>query len=70
MAGTPLACVVLKENAYASKEELISSLENDFAKWWLPDDVVFLQEIPKTSVGKFLKAKLREDLKSYELPID
>ncbi|MER2038558.1 MAG: long-chain fatty acid--CoA ligase [Solibacillus sp.] len=66
----PLACVVLKENAYASKEELISSLENDFAKWWLPDDVVFLQEIPKTSVGKFLKAKLREDLKSYELPID
>ena len=66
----PLACVVLKEDAYASKEELISSLEDDFAKWWLPDDVVFLQEIPKTSVGKFLKAKLREELKNYELPIE
>ena len=64
----PLACVVLKEGATASKEELIASLENDFAKWWLPDDVVFLKEIPKTSVGKFLKAKLREDLKNYEIP--
>ena len=64
----PLACVVLKEGVTASKEELIASLENDFAKWWLPDDVVFLNEIPKTSVGKFLKAKLREDLKNYEIP--
>jgi fatty-acyl-CoA synthase len=64
----PLACVVLKEGATATKEELIASLENDFAKWWLPDDVVFLAEIPKTSVGKFLKAKLREELKDYEIP--
>ena len=64
----PLACVVLKEGVTASKEELIASLEKDFAKWWLPDDVVFLDEIPKTSVGKFLKAKLREDLKDYRIP--
>lgn len=64
----PLACVVLKEGTTATKEELIDSLENDFAKWWLPDDVVYLSEIPKTSVGKFLKAKLREDLKDYEIP--
>ncbi|MGN7479097.1 long-chain fatty acid--CoA ligase [Solibacillus silvestris] len=63
----PLACVVLKQDAAASKEELIHSIENDFAKWWLPDDVVFLNEIPKTSVGKFLKAKLREELKDYEV---
>ena len=64
----PLACVVLKEGANATKEELIASLESSFAKWWLPDDVVFLSEIPKTSVGKFLKAKLREELKDYEIP--
>lgn len=65
----PLACVVLKENATATKMELIASLEGQFAKWWLPDDVVFLKEIPKTSVGKFLKAKLRDELKGYELNI-
>lgn len=65
----PLACVVLKENAHATKDDLIAHLENDFAKWWLPDDVVFLNNIPKTSVGKFLKAKLREDLKDYEVPL-
>ena len=62
----PLACVVLKEGQRATKEELLASLEPTFAKWWIPDDVVFLNEIPKTSVGKFLKAKLREDLKNYE----
>lgn len=65
----PLACVVLKEGATASKEELIESIELDFAKWWLPDDVVFLNEIPKTSVGKFLKATLREQLKDYKVQL-
>lgn len=63
----PLACVVLKEGVTATKDELIQSIEQDFAKWWLPDDIVFLNEIPKTSVGKFLKAKLREQLKDYEV---
>lgn len=63
----PLACVVLKEGVKVTKEELICYLENQFAKWWLPDDVVFLKEIPKTSVGKFLKARLREDLKNYQV---
>lgn len=59
----PLACVVLHEGASATKEELLASLEGQVAKWWIPDDVIFMQEIPKTSVGKFLKAKLREDVK-------
>lgn len=58
----PLACVVLKEASTTTKEELLSYLEGQFAKWWVPDDVVFLNEIPKTSVGKFLKAKLRDDI--------
>ena len=58
----PLACVVLKEGEEVTKEELMVFLEGQFAKWWLPDDIVFLEEIPKTSVGKFLKAKLRENI--------
>ncbi|MFJ3390572.1 long-chain fatty acid--CoA ligase [Lysinibacillus sp. NPDC086135] len=58
----PLACVVLKEGMAASEEELLAFLESQFAKWWVPDDVVFLDEIPKTSVGKFLKAKLRDNV--------
>lgn len=62
----PLACVVLKGDKQVTKEELLCYLEGQFAKWWLPDDVIFLNEIPKTSVGKFLKAKLREELKNYQ----
>ena len=65
----PLACVVLHEGAAATKEELLDSLRGQFANWWIPDDVVFLNEIPKTSVGKFLKAKLREELTDYKLPL-
>jgi fatty-acyl-CoA synthase len=56
----PLAVVVQKEGASATQEELISYLEPRFAKWWLPDAVEFVEEIPKTSVGKFKKSELRE----------
>ncbi|MDQ4001047.1 MAG: long-chain fatty acid--CoA ligase [Actinomycetota bacterium] len=56
----PLAAVVLKEGEEATQEELIKHLEPDFAKWWLPDRVEFVDEIPKTSVGKFKKSELRE----------
>ena len=38
------------------------------AKWWIPDDVVFIDEVPKTSVGKFSKKTLREQFADYELP--
>lgn len=58
----PLACVVLKE-AYkgkVSKEEILDFLRDKVAKWWIPDDVVFLEAIPKTSVGKFNKKQLRQ----------
>ncbi len=58
----PLACVVLKEGKSVTGEELLAFLESQFAKWWVPDDIVFLDEIPKTSVGKFLKAKLRDNV--------
>jgi len=59
----PVACVVLKEGKTVTKEELIDYLRPQFAKWWLPDEVLFLDEIPKTSVGKFLKRALREYVK-------
>ncbi len=64
----PLACVVLKEGEDVSKEELIGFLEGKVAKWWLPDDVTFVDEVPKTSVGKFSKKDLRSKFEGYELP--
>ncbi len=64
----PLACVVLKEGKTADdemKQQLLTYLEGQFAKWWVPDDIVFLDEIPKTSVGKFLKAALRTKMTEH-----
>jgi fatty-acyl-CoA synthase len=55
----PLACVVLREGHTATKEELVDHVSALFPKWWLPDDVEFLPEIPKTSVGKFDKKVIR-----------
>ena len=59
----PVACVVLKENGTATEEELLEFLRPQFAKWWFPDKILFLDEIPKTSVGKFLKRALREQVR-------
>ena len=63
----PLALVVpsLEYKDKITKEELIEFLKPKFAKWWLPDDIVFIDEIPKTSVGKFDKKVLREKFKDY-----
>lgn len=65
----PLACVVLKSDggAMLSKQEVLDFLTDKVAKWWIPDEVVFLNEIPKTSVGKFSKKKLREQYTQGEL---
>ena len=64
----PVACVVLKEGAKAADTELRAWLESRFAKFWLPDAFVFLQQIPRTATGKFLKSALREQLKDFRLP--
>jgi fatty-acyl-CoA synthase len=56
----PLAVVVLKQGQTATAEELLEFLEPSFAKWWLPDRIEFISEIPRTSVGKFKKSVLRE----------
>ncbi|MCK8498511.1 long-chain fatty acid--CoA ligase [Myxococcus fulvus] len=57
----PLAAVVLKPGQAVSKEALTEHLAKQFAKFWLPDDYLFIEQIPRTSTGKFLKTKLRED---------
>jgi fatty-acyl-CoA synthase len=64
----PLACVVPKPGEEVTKDEILAFLEPRVAKWWLPDDVVFVEEIPKTSVGKFSKKTLRDRFADYELP--
>jgi fatty-acyl-CoA synthase len=56
----PLAAVVLKPGAEATGPELVAHLAPSFAKFWLPDAVVFVEEIPRTSTGKFMKSVLRE----------
>lgn len=64
----PLACVVPKTGQTIAKDDLMAFLRDRFAKWWLPGDIVFLDAIPKTSVGKFAKRELREQLKDYCWP--
>jgi fatty-acyl-CoA synthase len=56
----PLACVVLEEGAELEPQEIIEFLGSKVAKWQLPDRVEFIEEVPKTSVGKFSKKTLRE----------
>ena len=66
----PLACIALQENCRGTvtKEEMLEFLSGRVAKWWLPDDIVFVDAVPKTSVGKFNKRALREQFKDYVLP--
>jgi fatty-acyl-CoA synthase len=63
----PLACVVLKEGEDASPEDLCQHLTPRVAKWWIPDEYAFIDEVPKTSVGKFDKKVLRKRLAEGEL---
>ncbi len=66
----PLACIApLPEyRGNITKEEILDFLGSRVTKWWLPDDVVFIEAVPKTSVGKFNKRALREQFKDYTLP--
>lgn len=63
----PLAFVVLKpeHRGKVTKDELIEHLRQRFARWQLPDEIIFVDEIPKTSVGKFSKRTLREKFRDY-----
>ena len=64
----PLLIVHKKPDASIDKKELIEFLGSRVAKWWLPDDVQFVEAIPHTATGKILKTKLRETFKDYKLP--
>jgi fatty-acyl-CoA synthase len=56
----PVAFVVLRPGATAGEEELLQHLHGHVAKWWLPDKIVFIDEIPKTGTGKFDKKVVRD----------
>jgi fatty-acyl-CoA synthase len=61
----PLAAVVLRDGSTATPAELRTWLTGRFPSWWLPDDVVFVDAIPRTSTGKFLKSALRDSLRTH-----
>lgn len=64
----PLLIVQAKEGESPSKEELLANLEGKIAKWWMPDDVQFVESIPLGATGKINKIALREQFKDYKLP--
>ncbi|MGZ5923373.1 MAG: 3-(methylthio)propionyl-CoA ligase [Rhizomicrobium sp.] len=64
----PLLIVVLKPGKTATREELLAYLTGKIAKWWMPDDVQFVEEIPHTATGKIQKTVLREQFGAYRLP--
>jgi len=64
----PLLIVVRKPGKDVTKDEMMAFLTGKIAKWWMPDDVVFVDDLPHTATGKLLKAKLREQFKDYRLP--
>ena len=64
----PLLVVVKKPGAAVTREDLLKFFDGKIAKWWMPDDVAFVEQLPHTATGKILKRKLREDFKAYKLP--
>ncbi|UCH47608.1 MAG: fatty-acid--CoA ligase [Betaproteobacteria bacterium] len=64
----PLLIVVKKEGQDVSRDELLKFYEGKVAKWWIPDDVLFVDKLPHTATGKLLKTKLREDYGDHKLP--
>ena len=64
----PLLVVVRKPDASVSKDEVLAYLAGKIAKWWTPDDVVFVNELPHTATGKLLKTALRDQFRDYVLP--
>ncbi len=63
----PIACVVVRDGETVTEEEVIEFLRPQVAKWWLPDRVLFVDEVPKTSVGKFDKKVLRAKFGDLEI---
>jgi len=64
----PLLIIVPNEGESPTKDDILRYMEGKIAKWWMPDDVVFVDEIPHTATGKIQKLALRETFKDYTLP--
>jgi fatty-acyl-CoA synthase len=64
----PLLVVVKKADADVTRADLLAFFEGKVAKWWIPDDVVFVESLPHTATGKLLKTQLRQDFTSHKLP--
>jgi fatty-acyl-CoA synthase len=64
----PLLVVVRKKGSQLTREAMLAFYQGKVAKWWVPDDVVFVETLPHTATGKLLKMQLRQDYKSYVLP--
>ncbi len=64
----PLLIIVRKDGSTVTKDEILSYMDGKIAKWWMPDDVAFIDEIPHTATGKIQKMALREQFKNHRLP--
>ena len=64
----PLLVIVLKDGMAADKASILGYLEGKIAKWWTPDDVVFVDELPHTATGKISKLNLRQAFEDYKFP--
>ena len=64
----PLLVIVLKKGETATKDEILGFMQGKCAKWWMPDDVAFVDEIPHTATGKIQKLTLRKQFEGYRLP--
>jgi len=64
----PLLIVQLKAGQKVTREEILKYMDGKIAKWWMPDDVVFVEGIPHTATGKILKTALRDQFKTYSFP--
>jgi fatty-acyl-CoA synthase len=60
--------VVRKRGQDVDREQLLDFLRDKVAKWWLPDDVLFVESLPHTATGKLSKLTLRQQLKDYRWP--
>ena len=60
--------IVKKPGKEPSKDDILTFMDGKIAKWWMPDDVAFVNEIPHTATGKIQKITLREQFKGYKLP--
>jgi len=64
----PLLIVQLKDGQNATREDILKYMDGKIAKWWMPDDVAFVDSIPHTATGKILKTSLRDQFKDYRFP--